>query len=170
MTRLERDWYPRPRAEEEHRNAFCPRLPVACLPISLSLLPLFFSNEKRNGGCWLVSSSSLSLSLPSLSSSFSFFFFFVFRMRAVDARNSRKPRRRKWTLCTTSVWVKLSTLVSFWLPRRASASLDGFIVRRVVAQSREHAAWKVAEFRHCTSLFLSLSLSIYLSISISHYI
>lgn len=49
-------------------------------------------------------------------------------MRAVDARNSRKPRCRKCSCATTGAKLS-STLVSFRLPRRASASLDGFIVR-----------------------------------------
>lgn len=85
--RVWHDWsatgYPRPRAEEEHRNAFCPRLPVACLPISLSLLPLFSSNEKRNGGCWLVSSS-LSLSPIPL------FLFFLLLLRISNASRWRE--------------------------------------------------------------------------------
>lgn len=46
--------------------------------LSLSLLPLFSSNEKRNGGCWLVSSS-LSLSPIPL------FLFFLLLLRISNA-------------------------------------------------------------------------------------
>lgn len=86
------------------------------LSLFLSLSP-FFEREER--GCWLVSSSP----------------FFLFRMRAVDARNSRKPRCRKCSCATTGAKLS-STLVSFRLPRRASASLDGFIVRTGVKARR----------------------------------
>lgn len=88
--------------------------------LSPSLFLCFPSSSEKNGGCWLVSSS------PS---------FFLFRMRAVDARNSRKPRCRKCSCATTGAKLS-STLVSFRLPRRASASLDGFIVRTGVKARR----------------------------------
>lgn len=109
-------------------------------PVFPSLSLCLPSSSEKNGGCWLVSSS------PS---------FFLFRMRAVDARNSRKPRCRKCSCATTGAKLS-STLVSFRLPRRASASLDGFIVRTGVKARRLKSGSGISPL---LSISLSLSLS-----------
>lgn len=137
MTRLVSETLRGRRAQECFLpSASCRLSSHLSLPLSLCLP----SSSEKNGGCWLVSSS------PS---------FFLFRMRAVDARNSRKPRCRKCSCATTGAKLS-STLVSFRLPRRASASLDGFIVRTGVKARRLKSGGGISPL---VSISLSFSVS-----------